>query len=223
MIPYTVRTGTRRNLNALRKARWRLLVSAAGVWRTEGFRWAADNGAWTCFQRGTPFHEELFFRFIRFIETQARAGNPPDWIVLPDIVMGGKASLDLSMRWLKRLRRRRGLRGIRFMLAVQNGMEAGAMFRRVKRLVSKRLGIFVGGDTDWKLQTMKSWAALAHAHRTICHVGRVNSAKRARLCDIAGVDGFDGSGPGMFEDCLRCVDQAFVQRDLEGYILREAA
>ena len=36
MIAYASRTGTRRNLAALRGANWRLLVSATGVHRTEG-------------------------------------------------------------------------------------------------------------------------------------------------------------------------------------------
>lgn len=37
MVSYASRTGTRRNLAAMRGAGWRLLVSAAGVLRTEGF------------------------------------------------------------------------------------------------------------------------------------------------------------------------------------------
>jgi hypothetical protein len=40
IIPYASRTGTRRNLDALRERGWRLLVSASGVLRTEGFRYA---------------------------------------------------------------------------------------------------------------------------------------------------------------------------------------
>ena len=54
MIGYASRTGTKRNLAALRDAGWRLLVSAAG--RCEplrghaaSFAYALDNGAWSAF------------------------------------------------------------------------------------------------------------------------------------------------------------------------------
>lgn len=86
----------------------------------------------------------------------------------------------------------------------------------VRRWLGPRVGIFVGGDTKWKLATMSIWARLAHDHGAICHVGRVNSAKRAKACDEAGIDQWDGSGPSRYEACLRQVDAAFVQRDLVG-------
>lgn len=116
MIAYASRTGTRRNLDALRRAGWRLMVSARGALRTEGFRYALDNGAWTSFQRGEPFDEAAFERAI------ARLGADADWIVVPDIVMGGMASLKFSRSWLARLRNRRALAKARFMVAVQNGI-----------------------------------------------------------------------------------------------------
>lgn len=53
MRGYASRTGTKRNLGALRAHHWGLLVSATGVWRTEGFEiWVAENGQWT--ERDTP-------------------------------------------------------------------------------------------------------------------------------------------------------------------------
>lgn len=85
MIAYASRTGTRRNLDALRRAGWRLMVSARGALRTEGFRYALDNGAWTSFQLGEAFDEAAFERAV------ARLGTDADWIVVRDIVMGGMA------------------------------------------------------------------------------------------------------------------------------------
>jgi len=64
MIAYASRTGTRRNLDALRRAGWRLMISARGALRTEGFRYALDNGAWTSSQRGEPFNEAAFERAL---------------------------------------------------------------------------------------------------------------------------------------------------------------
>ena len=194
------------------------MVSARGVLRTEGFRYALDNGAWTAFQRNEPFDVPAFERAV------LQLGSGADWIVLPDIVMGGRASLDLSVSWLKKLRRRKPLRHVRFMLVVQNGMDTcRRMLARLRRIISRRVGVFVGGDTEWKLRTMSFWARFAHERGAQCHVGRVNSARRARACDRVGVDSFDGSGPSRFEKCLHQVDAAFVQRDLVGFCERLTA
>lgn len=210
MVGYASRTGTRRNLAALRAAGWRLMISARGPLRTEGFRYALDNGAWTSFQRGEPFHAAAFELAL------ARIGAGADFIVLPDIVMGGLASLRFSRCWLEKLRHRRSLRDTMLLIAVQNGMQP----RHVCRLIGPRTGLFVGGDTVWKLATMRTWARLAHAHGTICHVGRVNSARRIRLCAAAGVDSFDGSGVSRFALALALppLDAARRQLDIEPWI-----
>jgi len=60
MVGYASRTGTRRNLTALRNAGWRLLVSAKDELRTEGMRYALDNGAWSAFVQQQPFDEDAF-------------------------------------------------------------------------------------------------------------------------------------------------------------------
>lgn len=213
MIPYASRTGTRRNLAALRSAGWRLMVSARGVLRTEGFRYALDNGAWTAFQeflagkRRTP--DPDLRAFVRAVD---RLGAGADFIVVPDIVMGGARSWQLTRAWLRKLRRNPRLRRARLLIAVQNGFEPWT----IAPYLGPRVGIFVGGDTDWKLATASAWTRLAHARGAVCHVARVNTAKRARFCDQIGADSFDGSGPSRFEDCLRRVDAAFDQRDLCG-------
>ncbi len=211
MIAYASRTGTRRNLDALRRAGWRLMVSARGALRTEGFRYALDNGAWTSFQRGEPFDEAAFERAVALL------GADADWIAVPDIVMGGMASLKFSRMWLARLRNRRSLSSATFMIAVQNGIAPG----HIRDLTGPRVGIFVGGDTEWKLATMTGWARLAHARGAICHVGRVNSARRIRLCAAAGVDSFDGSGVSRFAAALPPLDLARRQADVEGWLLRD--
>lgn len=208
MIAYASRTGTRRNLDALRASGWRLMISARGVLRTEGFRYALDNGAWTSFQRGEAFHDAAFERAIALL------GPGADWIVLPDIVMGGVASLEFSLRWLDRLRKRRSLSAATFLIAVQNGMKPA----QVLNLLDPRLGIFVGGDTQWKLATMALWARLAHSRGAVCHVGRVNSVRRIRLCAAAGVDSFDGSGVSRFAKALPPLDLARRQGDMEGWL-----
>lgn len=215
MIAYASRTGTRRNLNALRRAGWHLMVSARGVLRTEGFPYALDNGAWTAFQRQEPFDAAAFEKALSLLGAEA------EFVVLPDIVMGGLASFELSIAWLRKLRRRVALRSVRFLIAVQNGMEVIA--QRIGRWLGPKVGIFVGGDTEWKLATMAMWARLAHRFGAICHVGRVNTARRIHACQAAGVDSFDGSSASRFEVTLRPLELARQQLDIEGYIARRVA
>lgn len=208
MIAYASRTGTRRNLAALRRAGWRLMVSARGPLRPEGFRYALDNGAWTAFQRGETFDVPAFEKAIALL------GPGADWIVLPDIVAGGLASLRFSLDWLGTLKARPALRGTRYLLAVQNGMEQ----RDIAPLLGAGIGVFVGGDTPWKLGTMRAWADLAHARGATCHIGRVNSARRIRLCAAAGADSFDGSGVSRFASALPPLDLARRQPDIEAWL-----
>ena len=208
MIGYASRTGTRRNLDALRGAGWRLMVSAKGPLRPERFRYALDNGAWTAFQRRAAFDVPAFDKAIALL------GPGADWIVLPDIVAGGLASLRFSLDWLDALRNRPQLRGTQYLLAVQNGMEP----QHIAPLVGPEIGIFVGGDTPWKLATMAAWARLAHERGAICHVGRVNTVRRIRLCAAAGADSFDGSGVSRFASALPPLDLARRQPDIEGWL-----
>lgn len=188
MISYASRTGTRRNLDALRGAGWRLMVSATGVHRTEGFPYAIDNGAWTAFSQGEPWDRDAFERIV------ADLGAGADFIVAPDIVTGGIDSLRLSESWLPRLD---GIASRR-LVPVQDGMIAAD----VRPILSASVGVFVGGSTDWKLLTMGRWADLARECGSYCHVGRVNTAIRIRMCGRFGVDSFDGSSASRFAETL---------------------
>lgn len=194
MIAYASRTGTRRNLAALRGAGWRLLVSAAGCLRSEGFQYALDNGAWSAFSQGRPFDEAAFVRAL------GRLGAGADWSVIPDIVAGGHASLDLSLRWMRRVLDSSPVG----MLAVQDGMAVSD----VRPFVGARVGIFVGGSTAWKLATVREWAVLARETGAWCHVGRVNSRKRISLCAESGARSFDGTSASRYQVTLSALDSA---------------
>lgn len=197
MIAYASRTGTKRNLDALRAHGWRLLVSAAGVWRTEGFSYALDNGAWSSFQQGIPFDEG------RFAGLLTKLGSAADWCVVPDIVAGGLASLELSMCWLPRVLDACPVA----LVAVQDGMGASD----VAPLLGPRVGIFVGGSTEWKLATMRDWGALGRKAGCWTHVGRVNSRRRIALCAEAGAQSFDGTSVTRFGDTIYRLDAEMRQ------------
>ena len=57
-------------------------------------RHAIDNGAFTAYANGTCFDDGVFLKALK----NAKQGNP-DFVVLPDIVAGGKKSLKYSAVW----------------------------------------------------------------------------------------------------------------------------
>lgn len=197
---YASRTGTRRNLDAMRAVGWRLILSPAGVLRTEGFRHSLDNGAWSCFQQGKAFDDRAFMHAVE------KVGETADWIVLPDIVLGGLRSLDLSLAWLERLR---GL-PTPLLIAVQNDVHPDD----VRSFLSPSVGIFIGGDTSWKERTAVEWGKVARKRNCYLHMGRVNSARRIAICAAAGADSYDGSSASRYACTVPQLDKATRQPDL---------
>ena len=211
MIAYSSWTGTRTTLDALRAAGWRLLMSPDTLHRCKGKTaptwtdgtpapYALDNGAWGCFTRGVEFEAD------RFAWALERIGREADWVVMPDSVGDKVATLKMATKW------RQTLAGYRYLFCVQDGMSAA----EVRAAAKGAAGLFVGGSTEWKLQTMHKWAALARSQGMICHVGRVNSAKRIRRCHAAGVDSVDGSSVARFSCTLRNLDNAMRQPSMFG-------
>jgi len=203
MICYASRTGTRRNLDALRRHGWGLLVSRAGVWRTEGFeRIVGDNGAWSDFRAGRSFDESAYDRFLDWIAGE----RVPDWLVLPDIVAGGLGSLELSMRYMNRCLSVAPL----VLIAVQDGMEPDDL----APLVGRSVGIFLGGSTEWKLARMRDWGAFCAERGVHYHVARVNSQKRIAAAGAAGAASIDGSNASRYSVNLPALAYAALQPDL---------
>jgi len=183
LIAYASRTGTRRNLDALRSAGWRLLVSATGDHRTEGWaNYALDNGAWAAHNSGTPFRADRFRLLL------ARLGSGADWVVAPDIVGGGLESLRFSLAWLDEC-----LASCpRVLIAAQDGTSV----RDVAPYISERVGVAIGGSTPWKLAQLHGdvWGRLCHDRGAWLHCLRVNTQTRIRACEDAGCWSLDGSG-----------------------------
>lgn len=203
LVCYASRTGTKRNLAALRTAGWRLLVSRTGAWRTEGFPYAIDNGAYSDYTAGREFDGEAFQRLIDLL------GGAADWVVAPDIVAGGRASLLLTLRWLPHLLLRTRL----VLLAVQDGLEPADLVTIIREC-GKRVGIFLGGSTEWKLAQMARWGEFCRIERCYYHVARVNSLKRIRMAIAAGADSIDGSSGTRFSVNVRPLDFGARQWDL---------
>jgi hypothetical protein len=201
MIGYASNTGTLRNLDALRVAGWRVLLTPDNPKPRPGLRYGIDNGAWKAYQQKTEFDGEAFAKLVD------RAAGQADFVVVPDIVAGGMESLRYSLSWLPKLRHVWSL-----LLPVQDGMETLAV-ANVLRTWSG-LGIFLGGSTEWKLKTMYGWGMVAASMGRHYHVGRVNTARRIRLAAEAGAVSFDGTSATMFSCTLPLLDSARRQPSL---------
>lgn len=201
MIAYAARTGTKRNLAALRSAEWRLMVSAAGSLRHEGFSYALDNGAWSAYQNNKPFDAKRFMRALCLL------GDRADFVVIPDIVAGGLLSLEFSLKWMPIVLDRCTLG----LLPVQDGMCA----MDIRNLLSPQVGIFIGGTTEWKINTAAEWGLLASNVGCWLHIGRVNSVRRIRMARSIGAHSFDGSGPSRFSSALQVLQNELCQGFLD--------
>ena len=195
---FASRTGTKRNLAALEAAGWGLFVAAAGVHRNEGMRFKIDNSAFSVWNEVLS-QADAIARFERLLD---KLGRDPlcEGIIAPDIVNGGAASWALSMSWLGRLLEY----GPRIYLPVQPGIAPST----VAPLLGERVGVFVGGSSEWKEATARIWADLARERGARCHVGRVNSLRRLLIVKAAGAHSFDGSGPSRFAKALEEMEAA---------------
>jgi hypothetical protein len=196
---YASRTGTRRNLAALRAEGWRLLVSPAGVLRTEGFPYALDNGAWTYHQKSLPFDGNAFARAVDLLGARA------DWIVIPDRVGDAAGTFELFEQWWPRLHGA-GL----LLFALQDGMTAAD----VAQVCRPGVGLFVGGSTAFKERDARGWGEFARARSLYLHMGRVNSARRIAIAAEAGVHSVDGTSASRFAVTIPKLSHAASQTAL---------
>ena len=201
MIGYASNTGTKRNLEALRNHKWRILLTPDNPTPRKGLRHGVDNGAWKAFQQQQPFDEIAFSRLVE------AHGAAADFVVIPDIVAGGMKSLDFSYSWLPRLKTLK-----RLLLPVQDGMDVFSVASVLHEFPG--VGIFLGGSTEWKLQTMYQWGVVSATINRHYHVGRVNTVRRIRLAAEAGADSFDGTSATMFSCTLPMLEAARQQPSL---------
>lgn len=198
---YASRTGTLRNLALLRAGGWGTLVTPLGDISAKGLGdYVLDNGKWNAFTTGRPWDEARFWRMVRAL------GAGATWLLVPDVVADGVASLALTCEWLPRLRGRCRL----LLVAVQDGMTEAD----VAPLMGPGVGIFLGGSTAWKLANMERWGRFCAAWGCYYHVGGVNTQKRIRLALAAGADSIDGSSGTRFAVSIEPLTSAARGRDM---------
>ena len=207
MICYASRTATARNIAALKAAGWGWMVGPLDQRgpRLHGMRWALDNGAWPAFSQQVPWDEAAFRRALDDF------GPGADSIVIPDVVADREASLARTRAWLPDLMARPDLARARLLIAIQDGMT----FADIEPLLAApRVGLFIGGSTEWKVAAIEPWGRWAKARGRYVHCGRVNTARRIAICAAGGVDSIDGTSATKFAKTLPLLTRAASQPDL---------
>lgn len=178
----------------------KLVDMSAHVHPIPGLPYVLDNGAWSCHQAGVEWEPGPLMRMAERLGLDDRGhyreGLGRGWLALPDIVGGGQASLDRSLRFLAE--HRGGFLSdqvAHWLLVVQDGMAPAEIRPLLER---HHLGVFVGGSTAWKWSTVHDWAELALDLHCYLHVGRVNTLRRAMLCRDLGAHSADGSSVTRF-------------------------
>jgi hypothetical protein len=202
VIYYASHTGTGRNLDAMRRTGVRLLLSrAAHHWRRPvlDFHYCLDPGTWADTNAGRPFDEAEYEKMIEAL------GRGADFVVLPDIIADAR-SLDLSMRWMNRVRAIADL----VLIAVQDGMSCADL----EPLVGPNVGVFLGGSTAWKLKTAPMWGEFCAPRGVHYHFARVNTARRMHFAIACGATSGDGSSISRYAVTASLLAGARQQLDL---------
>lgn len=179
-----------------------------------GLPWCLDNGAFTSYndwlqrkKRGEPVPKKhgfdggkFFVAMNKTIEAVDEGHRAPDFVVLPDIVAGGRVSLRLSLSALQILPDT-----FSYYLAVQDGMKPSVLDEPWRDIVygaeteSAPLhryisGLFVGGSMKWKLRTSERWIREAHKRGLEAHIGRVATVENLVWARRIGADSVDSAG-----------------------------
>jgi len=163
---------------------------------------AIDNGAYICHLYKTPFPEERFLRLCNMW------GNGADWIAIPDVVGNGSKTLDLLPIWIDKIKQQSP--NARLLLVWQDGITK----QDILPYIEKGIGVFVGGTTEAKLKNMSWIARLCIDNDVYCHIGRVNSERRVRLCRDIGANSFDGSGWSRFICTLMYLERIIQDKQM---------
>ena len=142
---------------------------------------AFDNGAYQAWNRGYPFLERNFWDAL---ERCYVLGIKLDFIVCPDIVAGGKESLEFSLRWADRLKK------TNLALPVQDGMVPDDLTEDIRRNFTH---LFLGGTVAWKLNALEGWVECSKSWKMPLHVGRIGTLPLLKRCRDLGVSSVDST------------------------------
>lgn len=183
VIGYGGANTSRRNMARIQEAGWGMVITPQNPKRLP-CRYMVDNGAFYCWQKKKDFDKTAFLKMLDRVTTFRSA---PDFAVCPDILAGGRRSLDFSIEWAHGGRLPAEWA---WYVAVQDGMIPATL----TEVVAYFKGIFLGGSSEWKMRTMHEWALFARSNAVKFHVGRVNSLSRGfYAAKVCRADSFDGT------------------------------
>jgi hypothetical protein len=135
-----------------------------------------DNGVYRDFANHKAWDGEQFLDLVKQCKYLPQS---PLWVVVPDVVGNGSATIDLWADWEPKLRKF----GYPLAFVVQDGIT-------ISQIPTTADVIFVGGSDKWKYPMLEKFIALGKP----VHVGRVNNAQYLWRCYQLGVTSCDGSG-----------------------------
>lgn len=143
--------------------------------RTDGWRWAADNG---CFN--ARWDKKIWLRWLINVSGDPRCL----FAVVPDVVGDHGATLERWRIWWHVVHNL----DYRPAFVCQDGCVVGEV------PWTECGAVFLGGSTEFKLSG-EAGAIVAEANRRgiWSHMGRVNSLKRLRIAEAMGCDSADGT------------------------------
>lgn len=207
MEQYVSAGGKGRTRDLIRQLGWRYLINPLDPRDPEDIAHMVDCGAWPAFVAWKAGKiAENMLDLEAFEVALDRYGPTADMVVLPDIVEGGVASLDLSARWMNRCLATTS----KVLISVQNDMEP----RHLRPYVGAKVGIFLGGSTEWKKDTMRSWGEFCHEVGCHYHVARVNTPRRYAIARWSGAHSTDGTSGTKFSKNMPKIDAARRQMTL---------
>jgi hypothetical protein len=153
-------------------------LMSPGGWREphDWLPYAFDNGAFTVFSNGLQWSDETFYAHLQRAVGQT---HKPMWVAVPDVVGDREATLQ---SWLDH-HERVSKYGVPKAFVVQDGMTPDDV-------PGDADVIFVGGSTEWKWRSLKTWTA----NHPRVHVGRVNTERLLWMAHEAGAESCDGTG-----------------------------
>jgi hypothetical protein len=178
----------------------------------EGEEWGFDNGAFSWWKEGKQFQEDVFMR--RLEKCHSKLPYAPYLAVLPDIVAGGDASWDFSMKWLNSGKLPSDWP---WYLAVQDGMDTAWVINVLDRVA----GIFLGGSDDYKKQAL-FWRKISATHGKPLHYARAGTLNKIAHASMVAADSLDSSFPLWTHQRLSSFIQALSQQLLwvpDNYLL----
>lgn len=182
MLIYTGDTGDPKKKDKITNLNMGIMISSSNATNIHKFQKsvpvALDNGAFSAWLKGYGFDEYLF---LKTLSRCMKAGLSLNFIVCPDIVAGGIASVEFSEMWRVRLA------GHKLYFAVQDGMD------ELDVPIKNYSGVFVGGTMDFKLKTGHRWVEFAHDNGLPCHIGRCGTMKNLQWAKSIGADSCDST------------------------------